>query len=76
MARPIPWYRRLMKARKAMGLTFGGAVKLLEQEHKIKMHRGNLCKVEQGESDMPVTKFKAFCNIYEVSADWVLDLKD
>lgn len=70
------WYKRLKKAREAMGLSLEGAVKLLHEEHKIKMHRVNLYKVEQGQSEMPVHKFRALCNIYSVSADWILDLKE
>lgn len=59
-----------------MGLSLEGAVKLLYEEHKIKMHRVNLYKVEQGQSEMPVHKFRALCHIYSISADWVLDLKE
>ena len=59
-----------------MGLSLAGAVKLLNEMHKIKMNRVNLYKVEQGESEMPVGKFRALCDIYSVSADWVLDLRE
>lgn len=76
MARKIQWYTKLKKARLAMGLSLGGAVKLLMETYKIKMHRGNLDKLERGKSNIPVTKFKALCEIYAVSADWILDLKE
>lgn len=59
-----------------MELSLEGAVKLLYQEHKIKMHRVNLYKLEQGQTEIPVHKFRAFCDIYSVSADWILDLKE
>lgn len=70
------WYKRLKKSREAMGLSLAGAVKLLNETHKIKMNRVNLYKVEQGKSEMPVGKFRALCDVYSVSADWVLDLKN
>lgn len=70
------WHKRLKKAREAMELSLGGAVNLLYEEHKIKMNRVNLYKVEQGKSEMPVGKFRALCDIYSVSSDWVLDLKE
>ena len=59
-----------------MGLSLGGAVKLLYEIHKMKMHRVNLYKLEQGETEIPVAKFRALCDIYSVSSDWVLDLKE
>ena len=64
------------KAREAMGLSLQGAVNLLHETHKIKMHRVNLFKLEQGNTEIPVSKFRALCDIYSVSADWVLDLKE
>ncbi len=70
------WNTRLRKAREAIGLSLEGAVKLLYEVHKIKMHRSNLGMVERGESDIVVNRFKALCDIYAVSSDWVLDLKE
>lgn len=70
------WYKKLKKAREAIGLSLGGAVNLLYESHKIKMHRVNLYKLEQGKSEIPVNKFRALCDIYAISADWVLDLPD
>ena len=76
MARKLHWYQKLRKARKAMKLSLSGAVKLLYEDSKIYMHPKNLRKVEVGLSNIPVTKFKALCDIYSVSADWILDLKE
>lgn len=59
-----------------MGLSLQGAVNLLQETHKIKMHRVNLFKLEEGKTEIPVSKFRALCDIYSISADWVLDLKD
>jgi transcriptional regulator with XRE-family HTH domain len=70
------WYKKLKKAREAMGLSLQGAVNLLHESHKIKMHRVNLYKLEQGNTEIPVSKFRALCDIYSVSADWILDLKE
>lgn len=70
------WNKKLRKAREAIGLSLEGAVKLLYEVHKIKMHRSNLGMVERGESDIVVNRFKALCDIYSVSADWILDLKE
>ena len=70
------WNKRLRKAREAMKLSLAEATRLLYEDHKIKMHRSNLGKVERGESDLTVTRFIALCDIYSVSSDWVLDLKE
>ena len=70
------WHKRLKKARESMELSLGEAVKLLNQQHKIKMHRVNLYKLENAETDIPVTKFKALCQIYSVNPAWVLDYKE
>lgn len=59
-----------------MGLSLQGAVNLLYEQHKIKMDRANLRKFEIDKVDMPVKKFRALCDIYSVSSDWVLDLKE
>lgn len=71
----LEWYQRLRKARKDMELTLEGATKLLYEQHKIYMHPKNLRKVEVGESNIPVTKFRSLCDIYSVSADEILGLK-
>ena len=59
-----------------MKLSLAEATRLLYEDHKIKMHRSNLGKVERGESDLTVTRFKALCNIYGVNPGWILDSKD
>lgn len=69
------WNKRLRKSRVAMGLSLQGAVNLLYETYRIKIHRANLGKVERGESDMPVTKFRALCNIYSSDPRWILDWK-
>ena len=55
--------------REAMELSLQGAVNLLYETHKIKMHRVNLYKLEQGKSEIPASKFKALCDIYSVSSN-------
>lgn len=76
MIKLAKWNTRLRKAREAMKLSLAEATRLLYEEHKIKMHRSNLGMVERGESDIIVNRFKALCDIYAVSADWILDLKE
>jgi len=70
------WNTRLRKAREAMGLSLQEAVNLLYEQHKIKMDRANLRKFEIGKVDMPVSKFRALCQIYAVDGNWILDLKE
>ena len=70
------WNKRLRKARQAMKLSLAEATRLLYEDHKIKMHRSNLGKVERGESDLTVTRFRALCDIYAVGPNWILDLKE
>ena len=69
------WNQRLKKAREKMKLSLQGAVSLLYQQHKIRMDRANLRKFESSKIDMPVSKFRALCNIYLTDANWILDLK-
>lgn len=68
------WYKRLKSAREDMELSLNGALKLLYETHKIRWSKSQLSKVEMGISNCDVVKFKALCEIYCVSADWVLDL--
>lgn len=70
------WNIRLRKAREEMELSLAQAVNLLYECHKIKMDRTQLGKIERGEIDCTVGKFLALCNIYDVSAGRVLDLKE
>ena len=70
------WGKKLRKARLEMELTLAEAVKLLYEEHKIKLDPAQLARVERGESDCAVNKFKAICEIYNVSPSWILDFKE
>ncbi len=76
MARKLHWYEKFRRCRVDAGLSLSQAVKLLYEDTKIHMHKGNLRKVEVGLSDMPVTKFKALCKVYSADANWILDLKE
>lgn len=70
------WGKKLRKARMDMELTLAEATKLLFEGHGIKLDPAQLARVERGESDCAVNKFKALCQIYDVSPAWVLDLKE
>ena len=70
------WGKRLRKARVAMELSLAEAVRLLYECHRIKLDRTQLARIERGESDCAVEKFWALCDIYSISSDWVLDLKE
>lgn len=74
--RKIHWGKKLRKAREEIGYSLAQAVKFLYEEHRIKLDRTQLARIERGESDCAVEKFRALCNIYSVSSDWVLDLKE
>ena len=74
--RKANWGKKLRKARKDIGYSLAEAVKFLYEEHKIKLDRTQLARIERGESDCAVEKFRALCNIYSASSDWVLDLKE
>lgn len=72
----VVWNRRLRKAREAMKLSLSQAVKLLYECHKIKLSKSHLAKIERAETDCTVSKFRGLCDIYSVSSDWVLDLRE
>lgn len=74
--RKLQWGKKLRKAREEMGFSLAQSVKFLNEEHKIKLDRTQLARIERGESDCAVEKFWALCNIYSVSSDWVLNLKE
>ncbi len=59
-----------------MELSLAQAVKLLYECHKIKMNRTQLGKIERGEIDCTVGKFKALCDIYSIEPNWILDWKE
>ena len=66
----------MRKARKEMEFSLAQAVKLLYECHKIRMNRTQLGKIERGEIDCTVAKFKALCDIYSIEPNWVLDWKE
>ena len=70
------WNYRLRSAREEMGFSLSQAVNLLYEEHKIRLDKSHLAKIERAEISCSVDKFKALCDIYCVSSDWVLDLKE
>lgn len=70
------WGKRLRKARQEMGLSLVGAAKLLHESHKIKLTKSELSKIELGQIDCTVRKFRGLCEIYSVDPKWVLDLKE
>ena len=70
------WNVELRKAREEMELSLAQAVKLLYECHKIKMNRTQLSKIERGETDCTVARFKALCDIYFVKPNRVLDWKE
>ena len=59
-----------------MELSLVGAIKLLYECHKIKLTKSELSKIELGQIDCTVKKFKALCDIYTVDPRWVLDWKE
>ena len=69
------WNTNLRKARKEMGLSLEGAVKLLKECHGIRMYRTELFKIEKSQIDCNVTKFMALCDIYDVEPNWILGWK-
>lgn len=70
------WNKRLREARAEMKFSLSQAVKLLYEEHKIRLDKSHLAKIERGEISCSVDKFKALLDIYCADANWVLDLKD
>lgn len=74
--RKVYWGKKLRKAREDIGYSLAEAVKFLYEEHGVKLDRTQLARIERGESDCAVEKFRALCNIYDISSDWVLDLKE
>ncbi len=72
----IQWGKKLRKAREKIGYSLAEAVKFLYEEHKLRLDRTQLARIERGESDCAVEKFRALCDIYSVSSDLVLDLKE
>lgn len=52
--------------------------KLTQQEEaeKIGVTEMQVWRWEKGTSGMEITKLKALCELYEVSADWILGLSE
>ena len=71
----IKWGKRLRKAREDIGYSLAEAVKFLYEEHFLRLDRTQLARIERGESDCAVEKFRALCDIYSVSSDLILGLK-
>ena len=69
------WHKRLREARIEMQFSLSQAVKLLYDEHKIRLDKSHLAKIERAEIGCSVDKFKALCDIYCADANRVLDLK-
>lgn len=67
--------KKLRDAREEMGFSLSQAVKFLQESHKIKLDKTRLTRIERGKSDCAVEKFRALCDIYSVSSDLILDLK-
>lgn len=72
----VNWGKKLREARGALDFSLAQAVKFLYEEHKIRLDRTQLARIERGESDCAVEKFRALCDIYSASADRILNLKD
>lgn len=70
------WGKKLREARDDIGYSLAEAVKFLYEEYKIHLDRTQLARIERGESDCAVEKFRALCDIYQVSSDLVLGLKN
>lgn len=70
------WGKKLRKARQEMELSLVGAIKLLYECHKIKLTKSELSKIELGQIDCTVKKFRALCDIYSADPRWVLDWKE
>ena len=70
------WNNKLRKAREELEFSLSQAVSLLYEQHKIRLDKSHLAKIERGEISCSVEKFRALCDIYSADANWILDLKD
>ena len=70
------WNDKLRKAREELEFSLSQAVSLLYEQHKIRLDKSHLAKIERGEISCSVEKFMALCNIYSVEPNWVLDWKE
>ncbi|AIQ75881.1 helix-turn-helix transcriptional regulator [Paenibacillus sp. FSL P2-0536] len=62
--------KRLMEARKKSKLTQEQVMK------RINVNNKTISNYENGISQPDFDTLRALCNLYEVSADWILDLKN
>lgn len=65
----MKYYERLKNIREDLDLTQTKVAKYLGTTQQ-QIHR-----YENGEQDMTVTRFKEICELYKVSADYILEIK-
>lgn len=70
------WNQKLRKAREEVGFSLSQAVNLLYEQHKIRLDKSHLAKIERGDISCSVEKLKALCEIYTVEPNWLLDWRD
>lgn len=63
------YYEKLKEAREEKGLT---QKKVAEQLQTTPQQIG---KYERGEQKMTIERLKEFCELYQISADYILDLR-
>jgi len=61
---------RLKAARKQKGLSQARAAEILHTDQR------QISKYESGRQEPSVSRLRDFCALYEVSADWLLGLKE
>ncbi len=69
------WNTRLRKAREEMEFSLSQAVSLLYEQHKIRLDKSHLAKIERAEISCSVEKFRALCDIYSVDTNAILGLE-
>lgn len=63
-------YERLKQARKEKNITQGEVAKILMTTQP------QIAKYESGQQEPTASRIIEFCKLYEISADWLLGLKD
>lgn len=76
MPKKQKWNKRIRQARDEIGFSLSQVTKILLNDFNIKIDPSHIAKIERGEISCRVELFKAFCDIYDVSADWALGLKN
>ena len=66
------WNDKLREAREELEFSLSQAVSLLYEEHKIRLDKSHLAKIERGEISCSVEKFNALCDIYDADPSYVL----